>query len=146
MLVPVKEIYLRQKKFYQWKRLQELETVVLRERESNELECVAVVDGGLTPTELSIAIGNEDKTQFFTASEESKIHKDQDSDLGVYYSEFKLLYSSMNPLREFNDLTITCTAVQDGFQNASTSALLRVECLCLLIIICIFSYVLFWCM
>lgn len=45
----------------------------------------------------------------------------------MYISDFKLLYSSMNPLREFNGLTMTCTAVQQDFNNVSASALLRIE-------------------
>lgn len=104
------------------------DVIVLREMEDNELECVAVVDGGLTPTVLRATVGTEDKTQFFTASEEIKVIKTDERDLVRYYSEYKLIYSSMIPPQEFNGMWLTCLAVQDDFRNFSTSVLLNVEC------------------
>lgn len=127
-LVPVKEIYLRQRTLSGWQKMLATDVIVLREMEDNELECVAVVDGGLTPTVLRATVGIEDKTQFFTASEEIKVIKTDESGLVRYYSEYKLTYSSMIPPQEFNGMWLTCAAVQDGFHNLSTSVLLSVEC------------------
>lgn len=127
-LVPVKEIYLRLRTLSGWQKMLATDVIVLREMEDNELECVAVVDGGLTPTVLRAAVGTEDKTQFFTASEEIKVIKTDERDLVRYFSEYKLIYSSMIPPQEFNGMWLTCTAVQDDFRNFSTSVLLNVEC------------------
>lgn len=90
--------------------------------------CVATVNGSLTPPKIRITVGDEDKTELFRASTESKVLPG-DTELGTLYAATKMTLATEPPNVEYNSKTMECVAVRDGFKDVEVSTTLNVKCL-----------------
>lgn len=101
--------------------------MTLVEMEERGVVCVAAVDGSLTPPAVRVQIDGEDRTDLFTASEQSPVVNGT-AGFQTFSSEMRLSYVTMKPEAKFNGKTLKCVAVQPGFPDVMTTTVLVVRC------------------
>jgi hypothetical protein len=101
------------------------------------VQCVAAVNGSLTPPSARMMIDSHDVTGQFVVTDQSRIIEESEIEteassgggrLGLHYGETKLTYSTSSPNATWNGRTLKCVASQESFPNVIATARIVVNC------------------